>query len=298
MPKNRLAIATMLAAFSAVSTACAGSVTVPDRLETTVSQTQAAPIVHVSAATTAQILDRIQPHRAYYEMSMSKVHQSSSVSDVRGLLGFQWADACDGWTVEQLFRIQIFNSEGGEVDMQWSYATWESKDGLDYRFSLRRSQGGDIVEEVRGSASLNEQGGAGAAEFTLPEEETIDLPPGTVFPTAHTIKILEAIKAGRSFFSMNLFDGSELGPASEISTLISDLKPGLSVDGVEDPLVSEPFWPVRLAFFPAEISTETPEHEQSLQLTDRGIVREIALDYDDFSLKGELTDFEVLAPDC
>ena len=35
-------------------------------------------------------------------MSLASARSGSTVSDVRGQMMFEWADACDGWTIEQL----------------------------------------------------------------------------------------------------------------------------------------------------------------------------------------------------
>ena len=71
----------------------------------------------------------IAPHRAIYKMSLASARSSSTVSDVRGQMMFEWADACDGWTIEQRFQLRFLYTEGDQVDMTTNYATWEAKDG-------------------------------------------------------------------------------------------------------------------------------------------------------------------------
>ena len=46
---------------------------------------------------------------------------------------------------------------------------------------------GEIDEEVRGEATLDGPGLGGKVEFTKPSQSTLELAPGVIFPTAHTI---------------------------------------------------------------------------------------------------------------
>ncbi|TWA83515.1 uncharacterized protein DUF1849 [Azospirillum brasilense] len=86
---------------------------------------QAAPANAAGAAVgaAAGAAANILPHRAVYKMSLLSARNSSKVSDVRGRMLFEWADACDGWTTEQRFQLRFVYAEGDEMAMTTNYTT-------------------------------------------------------------------------------------------------------------------------------------------------------------------------------
>src|SRR3546814_757822 len=107
-----------------------------------------------------------------------------------------------------------------ELEMATSFVTWESKDGLRYRFNIKRTQNGREMEEVDGRAELERRGGPGVAHFDLPEQTTVPLPAGTVYPTRHTLILIEKAVAGERYHSQPVFDGSELGGPTLVSAVL------------------------------------------------------------------------------
>ncbi|MGQ9367322.1 cell envelope integrity EipB family protein [Azospirillum sp. ST 5-10] len=244
-------------------------------------------------ATAVQAAPEILPHRALYKMSLLKARNSSKVADVSGLMSFEWADACDGWTTQQRFQLRFVYAEGDETTMSTTYTTWETKDGTRYRFNVRKLIDGDLDEEVRGSARLEAQGGGGVAMFAAPEEQEMELPPGTMFPTAHTIALLEHAAAGDVFLNRPVFDGADAEGATEISAVIG--KPTPATSGVGgDLLAGKTGWPVRMAFFPLDGDAAQPEYEMSLHLLRNGVAESMQIDYGDFTVDAVLERLEAL----
>ena len=60
-------------------------------------------------------------------------------------MGYEVTDACDGWAVRQRLTMTITNADGQDIQMASDYATWESKDGLKFRYHMRQTTdtGGD-----------------------------------------------------------------------------------------------------------------------------------------------------------
>lgn len=238
----------------------------------------------------------IAPHRAIYELDLASVRMGSQVSDVGGQMLFLWEDSCDGWTVEQRYRTSYLFAEGGEVQQWMTYATWESKDGHDFNFSVRNVTGGVTDEEVRGIARIAGDGG-GTVEFRLPESREEALPRGTLFPTAHTLRLLEEAEAGARFFIALLFDGTEMDGLSEISAVIGDQQPVTAT--TENALLQRPSWPVQLAFFSVSEGTAEPTYEMSVTLYDNGVVDGMLINYGDFVIRATLLELEPIdRPDC
>src|SRR5205085_2896707 len=74
----------------------------------------------------------IAPHRALYSMSLSAAKQNSGIVAARGSMVFEWGETCDGWTVEQRYKLRMRYAEDNEVEIASNFVTWEAKDGLRY----------------------------------------------------------------------------------------------------------------------------------------------------------------------
>src|SRR5690606_2465042 len=115
------------------------------------------------------------------------------------------------------------------VSFGWSLSSWESKDGRQYRFFIRRFDGNGEVEPVRGEATLNDDG-SGRAVFHEPQAREVTLPRGTLFPTAHTHHVLAQAARGAAPVWTQVFDGSGEGTPFGVSAVLSRaLSPGAPV---------------------------------------------------------------------
>ncbi|MGE0726245.1 MAG: DUF1849 family protein, partial [Alphaproteobacteria bacterium] len=209
-----------------------------------------------------------------------------------------WGDSCDGWTIEQRYRMRLTQAQEEQVEIVSNLVTWESKDGLRYRFTLRKSRGGEPEEEVRGTARLTGVGRGGQAEFVRPEEGRIDLPAGTMFPTAHTLELIRRAEAKEVLFSRKVFDGSEIEPPAEVNAVIGRLEPADAAEAKDKALLGRPGWRVRLAFFPAEGQAPQPDYEIGLRLLDNGVSTDMIIDYGDFTVRARLRELEALPGGC
>jgi hypothetical protein len=242
----------------------------------------------------------IAPHRALYTMTLGSAKSNSGVVGARGTMVYEWGETCDGWTIQQRYRLRMQYAENGEIEISSNYVTWESKDGLRYRFNERKLRNGEVDEEVRGEARLEGPGKRGVAEFTRPSSSRFDLAPGTIFPTRHTIELIEHAAAGEQFLARNVFDGSGEENAVEITAAIAAEQDASAGQGpVKSPLLQRPSWRVRLAFFPADSTSERPDYELGMRLHDNGVSAEMVLDYSDFAIKARLDEIEALPkPSC
>ena len=239
----------------------------------------------------------IQPHRAVYDMELAALGSGGRVSNVSGRMEFEWARVCDGWTVSQRSRMQVIYVEGNEIDFGWTMSSWESDDGLKYRFFIRRLHGGGTTEEVRGSAEIEGPGKPGKAVFTHPEARELALPAGTMFPTKHSIVLLDAARDQKLPLWRNVFDGSgEQGIYGVNAALVAQLAPGEETAPVTKDLAKLSSWRMQLAFFGLDETAAEPEHEQALRIFQNGIVDDLILDYEEFSVRATLKELETLEP--
>lgn len=283
-----LSLSILVLSISLGSHCWATPVTAPEKMET-------APSLPNTFSSTKPIA--ITPHRAIYDMSLTSVKNGSNISTVSGRMLFEWADVCDGWAVQQHLRLHFNYAEGDESDVTSTELTWESKDGTAYNFNVRRLTNGKETEVYRGKASLSAKGGT--VTYSEPVGKTTKLPPGTLFPSAHTMLILQKANAGDKFFSRRVFDGSDEVGSDDVSAFIypQDIKWQSADMGSKlrnNPLLSQPSWPVRMAFFKLDSETGEPDYEMNLNLLNNGIARTMQIDYGDFTVSGKLINIEAM----
>jgi hypothetical protein len=235
----------------------------------------------------------IAPHKATYKLSLDHARLQSGISDVNGQMSFSWNDACDGWTINQRFQVKFAYTEGEEMELVTNYATWEAKDGSAYRFNVRKLVNGEVDEELSGGATLND-GKGGTVRYDKPEAKTVELRPGTMFPSAHTMRVLAQVGTDDNLFSVPVFDGAEAEGASQVNTVLGKLRPPApSQMKVKDKdLLAAKAWQVSLAFFPTAPGQELPDYETSMELLENGVMRFMLVDYGDFRIKMELESLE------
>ncbi len=241
----------------------------------------------------------IAPHRALYTMTLGNARNDSGVIDARGTMDYEWGETCDGWTIEQRYRLKLRYAEISDVDIASSFVTWESKDGLRYRFNQKQTRNGELDQEIRGEAKLDGPGKSGVAEFSKPQQQSLKLAPGVLFPSAHTISLIDAAHQGENFISRLVFDGATDENAVQVSAAIGvKLTPDPAAAALS-PLLQRPGWRVRLAFFPVDASAEKPDYELGMRLLDNGVSQDMVIDYGEYSIRAKLDDIEPLTkPNC
>ena len=247
---------------------------------------------------------RLVPHRALYRMTLKSARGGSGVVDAAGIMHYRVVETCEAWAVDTNIRLEINYAEGADVAITWSFAGVESKDGLAYRFRMRHSRSGQVVESLKGEARLEGVGLGGEARFDEPSGETIALAPGTLFPTRHLAALIAAAEAGKRFFPKAVFDGASLDNPYEIAATFTtktavekaaSVEALLSAAGLERATV----WPVRLAFFPKGSREAEPEFELGVDYRADGVAQRIEQDYGDFAIDMVPGEIEVLErPKC
>ena len=250
------------------------------------------------AVASPALASEIAAHRAAYSVELSTVRSGTPIRDVDGEMAFTWQDTCDGWVIEQDYRMTFLYSHGVESELTSSYRTFESTSGDEFSFNTRDSTDGVVDQELRGLATVQSGGDGGTASYRLPEPREIDLPPGTLFPTAHTRELIRRAEAGDRIFPAFLFDGSTPEGLTELNAVIgSPIDP--PVDAADaDPLVSGPSWRVDLAFYDVATALPEPRYEMTLHLFDNGVIDEMIVDYGDFAIRLELVHLEALERAC
>src|SRR5216683_5144053 len=211
------------------------------------------------------------PHRATYDMKLALARPNSGIAEVSGAMVLETVDSCDGWEVKQRIKLKFLRNDGEEFNTDSSFTSYETKDGLGLRFSVRNIQDDEVEEELRGQADLEASGGKGRASFTLPEVRSFELPAGTLFPTTHLALIIRHARDGDKSASYSVFDGARLDGAFQVNAVISRSTP----------------------------ATGAPPVRGDVDLLRNGIARSMLLDYGDFAVDARLVQLQALPrPRC
>jgi hypothetical protein len=254
-------------------------------------------VVFLALAAGAHAADQVPlaSHRALYRLRLETT-RGGDVTSGTGTMSYEIIDACDGWAVHQKLDMQLTNRDGQDVAMSSDYTTWESKDGLRLRFRTRQLTDQNVTSEVAGEAHLDAPGGAGEADFTLPEASSKPLPARTLFPTAHTATIIQAAMAGKRFFTVPLFDGTSPDGAQDSSIVMAPWgsKPAAAPHGLADMASGR----VRIAFFDRGTASQQSDYEVAMRYWANGVADDLSMDFGDFVMAGKLAEFRLLKPAC
>jgi hypothetical protein len=235
-------------------------------------------------------------HRALYELTLDSSKGGRQVASAHGTMGYEVVDVCDGWATRQRLHMTITNAEGQDTDMDSDYATWESKDGLSFRFHMVQKSDSEITSQTDGAAHLVKIGGPGEIAYRVPKETKLDLPAGTLFPMAHTLAIINAAREGKKFLALPLFDGTDDDGYEDSSIAIIDWKAPYHTD--REILSSLSSTRVRIAFFDHAAGAPTPTYEVAMRYWENGIADAMLMDFGDFVMNAKMTELTPIPRKC
>ncbi|MCG8695768.1 MAG: cell envelope integrity EipB family protein [Minwuiales bacterium] len=243
---------------------------------------------------------QLASYRAVYDLVLGSADSGSGIADLNGRLVLEWQDVCEGYTFAQRIRTEMMLFSGGPAISDYTVSSWESRDGTEFRFSLKHVMNDRVVETFNGDAELAAPGAEGTVVYTEPEDKQEKLPAGVIFPTEHNILLLKKGIAGETLAVVKVFDGSGDEGLNRATAFIGRQRPPeTSEEGAYAPLRGLASWPVRLAYHPLGTADELPAYEVGFRLYENGIPGDVDLVYEDFSISGRLADLEILpTPDC
>lgn len=238
----------------------------------------------------------LAPHRATYELFPAPGSAGKDAQLLEGLIVFELADACDGYTMTDRRVFVLGRGDGRTTTFDSIYSAWESADGERFDFASTLHVDGHEVETVRGSATLDRPGGAGTVAYKTPEEKRIALPQGTYFPVHAGRHSIEMIAAGERQLSYKLFDGSDSDGAVLAADFVtrSEMAEARKQPQGDVGLLQARSWRVRTAFFDLDEESAPPSAEFDGQTHENGVISRFLLDTDAFAAIGELVRIEAL----
>lgn len=242
----------------------------------------------------AHAADEMAGHRAVYDLSL--VRGSPGGGTMSGRLAMDFKRVCDGYTLTQRFRTEMFDEAGEKQVGDYSVTSWEASDGSGFRFNIKHENNGNLDDEYDGRSDSK----AGKATFSKPAGLELELPAGTIYPTEHLARLVAAARRGNHVAPFKVFDGSADDGVYDVGGFIGrpfDKEAG--GDPLLEPLKGLDSWHVRLAYFPHAAKTDLPEYELAFRLYANGVSSDLLLDYGDYALKGVLVNLEIYpGPRC
>ncbi|MDO9415409.1 cell envelope integrity EipB family protein [Pararhizobium sp.] len=244
----------------------------------------------------------LTPHRAVYDLQLKSATERSGISGMYGRMVYEFnGSPCEGYTVSFRFVTQVDSGEGGVRLTDQQTTSYEDLKGGNFRFLTRSFTDDKLDKEVRGTAHDISRGVS--VELTEPDAKKVDLAESR-FPTEHMLEVIDNAKKGNRFFEARIFDGSDAGDKTLLTTTVvgkQEMPKPDDIDAKEaGTFAATAFWPVTISYFnDVTNGDELPIYSMSFKLYDNGITRDLTMDYGDFVLSGKLADLEVFkAAEC
>jgi hypothetical protein len=258
-----------------------------------------ASVPGAQAASPDAIAQGLVPHKALYDIDLVATHSGSQVINISGHMSYEWKPSCDAWLTDHHFKLFYEYADAPGMRIASDFSTYETANGDLFNYSSRRQRDGDMYQEIRGQADMGVKGGK--ARYTLPEKLSFDLKEGALFPIGHTVELIRHAQAGEKFYTAEVFDGSDEDGPIEISSFIGkkiDADKSVSKNPkIDETLLKVPAWNVRMAIFPVKDQEEESDYEMSMVFLENGIIADMVIEYDDFSVKQKLVALQKIPAD-
>jgi hypothetical protein len=242
------------------------------------------------------------PHRAIYDLSLGTTRANSQLAGVRGRILYDFGgSACQGYSLDFRQVSELDSGEGKVSTSDLRSTTWEGADAKSFKFTSQNFVDENLVDSVNGRAERETTKTAVALE--KPQQKSLSLAQGVVFPTEHMVRVIKAARAGQAVLSFPVYDGSDTGDkVFDTLTVIgheikADERGHDDAAAGEPKLAAVPRWPVTVSYFErgkTENGTEqTPAYAISFELYANGISRALALDYNNFVINGKLASLDI-----
>ncbi len=272
------------------------------------SGAEAAPLRSTVSPISAKLPARhevgFQPHRAVYDISLSRVDDESDISSMNGRMVYDFAgNPCDGYSITFRFVTNVEDSSGSVQMTDLRTSSYENLPSGDYQFLTEIYVNQDLTEETKGTAE-RKPGGL-LVSLTNPETRSVRIGGRILLPTEHLQAVVAAARQGKHFLVADVYDGSEDGDeAYSTTTVIGEAQTGAEVlqgDTAEavTKIGTRVRWPVTVSYFEQNGEQEgeqTPSYQMSFLLYENGVSRRLRMDYGNFELQGSLRQIEVPKP--
>jgi hypothetical protein len=242
----------------------------------------------------------LAPHRAIYDMTLRDAMAGSNVSDIRGRMVFDFeGSTCEGYSLKSRLVTEVIDRDGNTTLTDLRSATWENFAGDKFRFENSQYIGRELSEQSSGNATrTKKQDGNIEVDLKKPASQQLQFTGAALFPTQHSIAILQAAQRGESVLQADIYDGSEQGNKLFRTTTFIGRPGEATADQIpgdaenKKKLKGMRSWPIAISYFEA-VDTPAkdegvPTYELSFHLLANGVSRDLLINYGTFLVRGEL----------
>lgn len=246
----------------------------------------------------------LTPHRAVYDLKLSRSRGTRGIESVRGRILYDFSgNACEGYKLQFRQVSELESGDGKSTMSDLRSTTWENGSATKFRFNSQNLLDEQPVDSVDGHAERKAK--TVAVSLSKPKDKQFIIPSTAVFPTEHMRRIIEAARAGKTLLEFPVFDGSEGGDKVYNTLTVIGRAIGPGQRPPDDAAAKQPVlatltrWPVTISYFEQESAKEqqrgeqTPTYAVSFELYENGISRALTLDYSDFSISGQMTSLDI-----
>jgi hypothetical protein len=250
--------------------------------------------------------NKLVAHRAIYEMTLDDARSASGITGIDGRMVFEFTGSeCDGYSLNMRMVTQMTDSQGQTNLTDLRSSTWEQGDGQKFRFQSAQYLNDKLGDVTMGRAVRETPNEAVKVKLSQPAQAELNLSGQVLFPTQHSLALIEAARAGQVLFQARIYDGSEKGRKVYDTTAFigAMMQPGndpkLEQAAKDKGLGELASWPVSIGYFEPKAGDLTPSYQIDFRLYENGVSRELLIDYGDFSIHGTLTALEYIkASEC
>jgi hypothetical protein len=240
------------------------------------------------------------PHRAVYDLALTRAGSGSSLASAEGRLAFELqGSTCEGWTVSFRMATRSVPAEGESNLIDTQTTSFESGDALSFRHQVRELVNGETKEERRVKFDRPKTDAEANGEIEAKENSAFTIPANAWLPMQHQMKLMALGEAGGGRDASIIFDGSDGEKTFNAISFVGKAKPAGSIARDRDNPVAMPLgklaaWPMTISYFPETGGEEIPDYQVSFDMYENGVATGLLLDYGSFALSGTLTSLDML----
>jgi hypothetical protein len=239
----------------------------------------------------------LAPYRAVYDITLDPNADSGDVADLSGRVVAEFSgSSCKGYKAAMRFVLALENPDGDKQVTDSRTTSFEDSAGNALDFANQTYVDEKLTEDSRGKAQRTGQGVA--VSLTKPASKKLDLAPSVIFPTQQIEQILTAAKAGESFLSATIYDGSDDGQKVFSTAVVIGRE--MTDDGIGDEPAAAGVkglrhWPVTISYFDKdEPGEQKPSYVMSFVLHENGVQTKLKINYGTFAVVANLTTLSML----
>jgi len=161
----------------------------------------AAPVKALAAKEPTKLV----AHRAVYEMSLDDARSASGITGVDGRMVFEFTGSeCDGYSLNMRMVTEMTDSQGQTNLTDLRSSTWEQGDGQKFRFQSAQYLNDKLGDVTMGRAVRAAPNADVKVKISQPAAGELDLPAQVLFPTQHSLALIDAVLEGQSLLQARI----------------------------------------------------------------------------------------------